>query len=199
MSTTADECSFETCDARIKGLGLCSGHKYQLQMGIPLRPILRNWVDRFWVKVDKKSPEDCWEWTGEKSWSGYGFFQRGKRGEKQAAHRVSFEIYSGEPVSKSLQIDHKCRNRGCVNPDHLQVVTNKQNQENRGLDRSNTSGYRGVSWHKRVGKWQARLTHNGRHIHIGYFETAEDAAEAAKKKRFELYTNNLSDDAKWQR
>lgn len=58
----------------------------------------------------------CWEWLGHKNDRGWGRFGG------QQAHRVAFEIWVG-PIPVGLTIDHLCRNRGCVNPDHLEAVS----------------------------------------------------------------------------
>lgn len=63
---------------------------------------------------------DCWVWTGAKSSNGYGnYWNRG-------AHRVVYELLVGE-IPKGKQLDHLCRNRSCVNPEHLEPVTQKEN------------------------------------------------------------------------
>lgn len=71
----------------------------------------------------------CWEWTGCKS-VGYGRIGAPSiAGVKQApllAHRVAYELMVG-PIPEGLVIDHLCRNRGCVNPEHLRVCTAKEN------------------------------------------------------------------------
>ena len=74
----------------------------------------------FWKRVDKTPT--CWLWTGAKS-GGYGCFNRG--GKTQRAHRFSYELTANIP--EGLVLDHICRVRSCVNPAHLQVVTNKEN------------------------------------------------------------------------
>ena len=79
-------------------------------------------TERFWSKVDRSG--DCWLWTACISIYGYGDFWQ-KRGTKKA-HRVAYEFRHG-PVPAGLQIDHLCRNRACVNPDHMEVVTNRVN------------------------------------------------------------------------
>lgn len=81
---------------------------------------------RFWSKVKKgEQPEDCWEWIGTKDRKGYGaiFYE----GRHQRAHRISF-LLVGKDLSPSTQLDHLCRNTSCVNPDHLEPVTNQENQ-----------------------------------------------------------------------
>lgn len=78
--------------------------------------------DRFWEKVRKTSK--CWEWLGSKYPSGYGQFRYPPKG--QYAHRYAYELLVAKIDSK-LQIDHLCRNRGCVNPNHLEPVTCRVN------------------------------------------------------------------------
>lgn len=67
---------------------------------------------------------DCWLWAGDKNRAGYGrFFMAGK---KHLAHRVSFRVAGNELVD-GLVLDHLCRVRECVNPDHLEQVTPQEN------------------------------------------------------------------------
>lgn len=78
--------------------------------------------ERFWQKVDK-NPSGCWNWTASKR-HGYGqFFPAGKPVQ---AHRWLYERLLG-PVPAELDLDHLCRNRACVNPDHLEPVTRRVN------------------------------------------------------------------------
>jgi HNH endonuclease len=76
---------------------------------------------RFWQKVDIG---DCWHWTANTCHQGYGFFKLD--GRNQRAHRVAYEALVG-PIPAGLQIDHLCKNRTCVNPDHLEPVTGQEN------------------------------------------------------------------------
>lgn len=80
-----------------------------------------NVSDRFWSKVFITSV--CWEWKGSKK-NGYGSFWNGER--RIGAHRWAWENLVG-PIPVGLEIDHLCRNRSCVNPDHLEPVTHKEN------------------------------------------------------------------------
>lgn len=81
-------------------------------------------LDRFWVKVDRKDDESCWNWKATKSRCGYGIFMYRKRPRK--AHRFSYYIRHGW-LDPELVIDHLCRNRACVNPSHLEQVTHRNN------------------------------------------------------------------------
>lgn len=74
---------------------------------------------RFWEKVDKKGDSECWNWTASKGKNGYGNFTVG-------AHRLAYYLMKG-PVPDGLMLDHLCRNHSCVNPSHLEPVTNKIN------------------------------------------------------------------------
>jgi hypothetical protein len=82
-------------------------------------------TELFWSRVDKDGPNGCWLWTGVHIGAGYG--QASLNGVRQVAHRVAYELTVG-PVPEGLQLDHLCRNRGCVNPDHLEPVTASENK-----------------------------------------------------------------------
>lgn len=82
---------------------------------------------RFWVKVEE-GEHGCWEWTASKTNDGYGHFK--VRAKMVYAHRFAWEEING-PLPpwqpKGLQLDHLCRNPACVNPMHLELVTNSMN------------------------------------------------------------------------
>lgn len=76
--------------------------------------------DRLWPKVVMAGPDDCWGWRGAHSPKGYAVLS-GYR-----AHRLTYESVVGA-IPAGLQLDHLCRNRGCVNPAHLEPVTHLEN------------------------------------------------------------------------
>lgn len=72
----------------------------------------------------KENENGCWIWQGKLSPEGYG--RTSLRSLSQMAHRAIWQELRG-PIPKGMVLDHKCRERACVNPDHLRVVTLGQN------------------------------------------------------------------------
>lgn len=83
-----------------------------------------NPTERFWAKVDRRRSDGCWLWTGSKNRGGYGTIT--VNGHTRAVHRVAYELLVG-PIPDGLQLDHLCRVRHCVNPAHLEPVTQREN------------------------------------------------------------------------
>ncbi|VXA93399.1 HNH endonuclease signature motif containing protein [Citricoccus sp. K5] len=94
-------------------------------MTITRRPI----GERLWERVDKTGT--CWIWTGPVNDNGYGVISTGGReGRLLRVHRLAYELLVG-PIPEGLHIDHVrnkgCASRRCVNPDHLEPVTQAEN------------------------------------------------------------------------
>lgn len=85
--------------------------------------------ERFWGRVAKT--ETCWLWTGRLTEKGYAG-KVGYQGKHYAPHRLAYELLTG-PIPDGLVLDHLCRVRNCVNPDHLEPVTAEENTR-RGTD-----------------------------------------------------------------
>ena len=189
MQTT---CAFISCDRPIKTMSLCHAHYMQTHRGEELRPLRRLAKGGVAERMDAYTnrTDGCWLWTGSKV-QGYGQLRSGI--ETLRAHRVAYELAVG-PIPEGAFIDHMCRVRACVRPDHLQLVTNKTNMENRGGPNLNsTSGIQGVSWDPITSKWRARVMHEGRAFNVGRFADIEAANAAVVAKRNQLFTNNLAD------
>lgn len=164
----------------------------------------RTFVERFWEKVVVAQPHECWIWSAAKRKSPAGggrflFYGHLKTGAKPGsaskmilAHRASWEMHNG-PIPDGYLIDHTCHNTLCVNPEHLRVVTSKQNAENRNRFSNASSGYRGVTWNGDMRKWCAHYKEHGKSHHLGYFECKHEAAEVARQARNRVFTHNDAD------
>src|SRR5438105_7122344 len=82
--------------------------------------------ERFWSKVDRGGDADCWSWLASKDRDGYGFFCVSKDRPDDRAYRVAYRLLVG-PIPNGLELDHLCRNPGCVNPTHLEPVSHRVN------------------------------------------------------------------------
>ncbi len=96
-------------------------------------------VERFWAKVDRRGPYECWPWLGSISAAGYGPF---RTNGYHLAHRFAYGLLVG-PIPEGYQVDHDCHNkaaavglctggssclhRRCCNPAHLEAVTGRTN------------------------------------------------------------------------
>lgn len=89
---------------------------------------------RFMAKVDKT--DECWLWTGCKR-HGYGLIRTG--GQMLGVHRLSYLHHHGE-IQEGLVVRHKCKNRHCVNPEHLEVGTQQDNMNDRVRDGTDQYG-----------------------------------------------------------
>jgi hypothetical protein len=189
------ECSVEGCakPRKYKETGWCTTHYERWRRhGDHLRgegarlPRSATAEQRFWTKVEKTS--GCWLWKASTTSEGYGQFSF--NGKLVKAHRFCYELLVSK-VPSELMLDHKvtCPRR-CVRPDHLRLVTHKQNCQNRRRETKSSSGVRGVTRASNSGKWQANVRHNYKLYSLGRFDTIEEAEVAVKAKRLELFTHS---------
>jgi HNH endonuclease len=136
MSNKGLICSVEGCESNAERRRWCNIHYRRfLRHGDPLVMTTnhdKTFDERFWMKVDKNGPipdyaphlGPCWIWTASLEGGGYGAIGDGKK--KKRAHRYSYEQLVGD-IPDGLELDHLCRVRNCVRPDHLEPVTRREN------------------------------------------------------------------------
>ena len=125
-------CKIEECVRKYYSKGFCEAHYQRHRTGrkidAPIN-IRGNDKERFMFFVNKT--DTCWLWNGTQRGKGYGRYTLwDKNTQKQtgvSAHRYSYQLYKGV-IPDGLQLDHLCMNKLCVNPNHLEPVTNKENQ-----------------------------------------------------------------------
>lgn len=114
--------------------------------------------DRFWSKATPEPNSGCWLWTGAHVWNEYGVIRVDRKAVY--AHRYSYETLVGK-VGDGLQLDHHCRTRSCVNPQHLEPVTQRENLRR---------GDRGMEWGTET------------HCRYGHEYTVDNAAPRRDRK-----------------
>lgn len=110
------------CTHTDKRIGNIKGHHGKFIKGHgPTRGTLEK---RFWERVDKRAPQECWPWLGRTNALGYGTID--DKGTSKLAHRVSYELHVG-PIPENHLVCHDCDNPPCCNPAHLFLGTDTEN------------------------------------------------------------------------
>jgi hypothetical protein len=116
----------------------------------------------------------AFKWYASKTRSGDYYAVRNVRaGGQRRTFRLHQAILPGVP-----EVDHRNQDKLDNQRHNLREATRAQNQANKGVGSTNTSGFKGVYWHKHAGKWRALIWSGGRQRQIGSFETSKEAAEA---------------------
>ena len=133
---TGRTCSVEGCDREGQmRRGMCGLHYRRLRQWDNTEPPAQPTVeDRFWTKVNKSGPipeynpslGNCWDWTVSCNESRGGYGQFNLDNQTVRAPRLAWEIVNG-PIPDGLVLDHLCRRPVCVNPSHLEPVTDAEN------------------------------------------------------------------------
>ena len=111
--------------------------------------------------------------------------KEGKRKDFRV-HRLVAIMFIENPDNKPL-VDHIDCNKQNNNINNLRWATNQENWRNTNLSNKNTSTVKGVSFHKQINKWQTQIMIDGIHIHLGYYNTLEEAKQARIKKVNEVF------------
>jgi hypothetical protein len=119
-------CSVDGCEKKTKSKGLCITHYTRLirHGKLTTNIIVNNDKERLTSNA-KQEENGCWNWQKFKK-NGYGVSSL--NGKVEQAHRASWTTFVGE-IPDGMQINHKCNNRACINPDHLYIGTQKQNMD----------------------------------------------------------------------
>lgn len=107
-----------------------------------------------------------------------GYRQIGVYGRTYPAHRLAWLLTYG--VWPADDIDHINRNRDDNRITNLRLATRSENLHNTGAQPNNTSGHKGVNWHKRACKWEARICVHRKQKHLGFYANIEDAINARR-------------------
>lgn len=113
-----------------------------------------------------------------------GYFYIAIKRKRYKAHRLAF-LYMTGFIPKI--VDHDNNDTFDNRWANLRSATDVENARNASKRKDNTSGYKGVCWHKQTGWWRARISYRDRRVHLGSFATAEEAHEAYKKAAAELH------------
>jgi hypothetical protein len=105
---------------------ICGHHTPPLTKAPPHNRGLRLPYKDLWARIMPEPNSGCWIWIGGRGRSGHGQTWDSVKRRQDGAHRVLYKMFKGE-IPEGLELDHLCRLSSCVNPDHLEPVTHRQN------------------------------------------------------------------------
>ena len=183
-------CSVSGCSRSSRARGMCDTHYKQQARGVDPGEFRPRGLDlHAFLAMNSREDGECRVWTGYIE-RGYG--RTVWNGKNARAYRLAFELAYGA-VPGGMVVDHICRNRACIRPEHLQAVSSAENSQNRASEGTSASGVRGVTLDLRSGRWRARVSRCGEHFFAGSFESIEDATAAVVAMRLDVHTNNIID------
>lgn len=137
-------CSMPDCPKKVLARTWCATHYQRWKRHGDPTFVMKTSLAPGAITLDEKLKArydivgECWRWLGARTPNGYGTFRFKNR--TQPVHRWAYEEWVG-PIPEGLEIDHLCRTRDCINPDHLEAVTRAENMRRatpaRGADHGN--------------------------------------------------------------
>ena len=179
-------CTVADCkNPRDKNRRICRQHRYRLEKyGSVDAPLTRfnALEDRLAYRTEERG--ECLVWTGELNRGGYPVTTY--QGKKRYVYRLTWERAHG-PIPEGMQVDHTCHVRACVKVEHLRLASNSENSRNRsGPHLAGTAtGVRNV--HIAGKKYTVRIKEHGKLHYFGVYNTIEEAARVAERKRALLF------------
>lgn len=161
-------CTIADCHRPVYAHGICIVHRMRLRRTGRLD--VKTLAERFWERVNKNGPFPagkselgrCWLWIGYVGNNGYG--QIRWDGRRTSPHRISWELAGGNLLKRPFTLDHLCRDPRCVNPSHLEQVTDVENSRRGSYCKM---GYGGAEKAKAMRKKGMKLKDIGKILGVG--------------------------------
>ena len=128
-----------------------------------------------------------WKWFAFKGSSNMPYAARTVRLNSKQSYKIFMYNIVAKRIKLKEIIDHIDRNGLNNQRNNLRDSTRSQNNANRGLNKNNTSGYKGVCWNKQKQKWHARIRVNYKYVQLGLFDNIKDAARAYNKAALKYF------------